>query len=739
MKKLTFNWENCFGIKKLRHVFEFDRKNIHLVYAPNGMMKSSFANTMKCMFEKDNKKKPHDRLNAEAFVKFETKVDGCGIKEESVYVVNGDEEIDSSAAFINFLASKSLKARYDEIFRKINEEKNTLITKLRQVSKSTDCEEEILETFSDGDRNTIFSVLDKIHKELPLHARLYEFKYNDVFDKKGNVKKFIQTHKNTLCEYIARYNELLSESEFFRKKEGASFGTYQASQLLQSVEDDTFFAVNHKIVLQNNEEIRTKDALRKKILEEQDKVLSDKDLKKIFETITKAIDKNAELRNFKAVIEEHQDWIPNIMEYDSFKKSVWLGYLSIPDIKTAFDSYIKVFKENKAELESIIAEAGKQKDIWTRIIELYKARFHVPFNVSIENQEDIVLREESAKLKFSYMDENGSDIPTTKENLSIVLSRGEKRAFIILQFIFEMESRKVTNQETLLIMDDIADSFDYQNKYAIIEYIKDLSLHDGFYSIILTHNYDFYRTLSSRLSIRGKNLWLVEKTENHEIKFHQGQYTGNVFAKAFIGHDDNDKIFISMVPFVRNLIEYTEGESSDYLSLTTCLHQKAGTRTISIKTVAGILERFTQGKRIKRNKTDDSFYDLVMNTAESISHESGINPIEIENKIVLSIAIRLLAEQYMHDAIIASGKNEEDLNTDSLKTGVLTQKFKECCPNDSNINTVEEVNMMTPELIHLNSFMYEPLIDMSVNHLIRLYRKCKRLRLESIVADVKVV
>ena len=33
--------------------------------------------------------------------------------------------------------------------------------------------------------------------------------------------------------------------------------------------------------------------------------------------------------------------------------------------------------------------------------------------------------------------------------------------------------------------------------------------------------------------------------------------------------------------------------------------------------------------------------------------------------------------------------------------------------------------MMTPEVIHLNSFMYEPLIDMAVTHLVDLYNRCK--------------
>lgn len=38
---------------------------------------------------------------------------------------------------------------------------------------------------------------------------------------------------------------------------------------------------------------------------------------------------------------------------------------------------------------------------------------------------------------------------------------------------------------------------------------------------------------------------------------------------------------------------------------------------------------------------------------------------------------------------------------------------------------IEKVNMMTPEGIHLNSFMYEPLIDMAATHLVDLYNRCK--------------
>ena len=59
-----------------------------------------------------------------------------------------------------------------------------------------------------------------------------------------------------------------------------------------------------------------------------------------------------------------------------------------------------------------------------------------------------------------------------KAALMKVLSQGEKKALYVLNILFEIEVRKKAKQDTLLIVDDIADSFDYKNKYAIIPYLK---------------------------------------------------------------------------------------------------------------------------------------------------------------------------------------------------------------------------------------------------------------------------
>ena len=50
---------------------------------------------------------------------------------------------------------------------------------------------------------------------------------------------------------------------------------------------------------------------------------------------------------------------------------------------------------------------------------------------------------------------------------------------------------------------------------------------------------------------------------------------------------------------------------------------------------------------------------------------------------------------------------------------------------DENIKLLEQVNLMTPENIHFNSFMYEPILDMSDEHLRQLYVQLDEMLSES--------
>ena len=56
------------------------------------------------------------------------------------------------------------------------------------------------------------------------------------------------------------------------------------------------------------------------------------------------------------------------------------------------------------------------------------------------------------------------------------------------------------------------------------------------------------------------------------------------------------------------------------------------------------------------------------------------------------------------------------------QTMQLSRRFKKDFRNErEKIQLIDRVNLMTPENIHLNSFMYEPILDLSACHLKNLY------------------
>lgn len=721
MNTLQIDLENCFGIGKFQYTFDFQHENTNtfLIYAPNGTMKTSFARTLHSYALNDSKNKPKDKIYSDRESKYSILFDGSTADPNLILVVDTeDKTYDSSSKITSFLASRDLKSRYDNIFNELDSVKNPFIAKLKGISRSTDCEKEILLAFN---HSSFFEALLSIENDISNNKNQFTFKYNNIFDSKGNVKKFLEKNERLLNDYFKRYTELIENSKFFGKHNQANFGTYQAKELLESIKDDSFFLAGHKLKLKNGEEISASRDLSNLIEQEIISILADSSLKETFEKIDKSIGNNAELRSFKTEIETDNSLLAFLSDYEAFKKKVWISYLH--QCSTEYNQLLTTYKNKKAELHAIIEEANQESDVWRSIIETFNNRFFVPFRIEIENQSDIILSLNSPKLKFLYSDSNGDYIPQEKENLISSLSRGEQRAFFILQLLFDIESRKNNQEKTLIIFDDIAESFDYKNKYAIIEYIRDLNISDKFKILILTHNFDFYRTISSRINLQRKHIFMaVRNPSNREIVLKQGQYTKNILS-YYLNGINKMKIFISFIPFLRNIIEYLDTENSqDYLKLTSCLHLKTDTLNITFQDVFDIANKYMPNKLKPINFGDNKIYNEILNISERLSSSQSIDEILLENKIILSICIRLKAEQFIINNIQLSETIE------SNQTAVLLDKYKQQNPNKtSEIATLEQVNLMTPENIHVNSFMYEPLIDMSVTHLIKLYKDVKVL------------
>jgi len=722
MKLLKLDFENCFGIGELKHEFDFSKVNSHLIYAPNGTMKTSFAKTFDLISKNDQKNLPKDLIYNKKS-KFEVLSDEIEIDPDSILVINAeDNSYDSTNKITSFIARKELKKKYDQIYSELNNAKAELLKKLKTISKSTDCEVEYMGTFSSDSQKNFFDVLSSNVDQLTEDSDKITFKYNTVFDTKGIVKKFLDRNEDLLDDYVENYNQILSNSKLFKLSGDNTFGTYQASEIMKSIEDNSYFDAGHKFVLEDGTEITGSSQLKEIYNAELERILADEKLKESFNKVDRAIGANIDLRAFKQVIEQNNSLLVNLKDYEGFKKKVWNSFVS--EVKDDAEALSKMYEEKKKELDIIISESKKELELWKDIIKKFNDRFYVPFEVKMGNLHDVILKRETANLEFIFTDKNEESRPQTKENLLKILSKGEQRAYFILQFLFEIESRKNNSQETLVIFDDVADSFDYKNKYAIIEYIIDLHQSEKFKSLILTHNFDFYRTIASRLNM-DKQTYMTSKDENRTINIVEGLYKKDLF-KEFLKSPHDPKIFISLISFIRNIIDYSDSsDADDCIKLTSCLHEKINSKDITVDDVFTIYKNRITKLRDKELDFDKTIkiQNFIFSTADSIIEEKDTNEILLENKITLAIASRLKTEKYM-----ISKLPEVDLTKiKHVQTRVLSNMYKKKHPTSLNLGIIDKVNLMTPENIHVNSFMYEPLIDMSVYHLLNLYQETKNL------------
>ena len=716
MNKLNVEFENCYGIKKLSYTFDFTQKSTYSIYAPNGIMKTSFAKTFKDLAESFDSK--DSIFKARVCKRSITDENNVPLLNNQVFVVVPYDRAFKSKKISTLLVNKFLKDRYEDIHIKIDEKKDVLIKELKPLcGLKSNVEETFSNDFTYSTKLFFKSIqrlkAEVLNKEEPeLEGVIYQKIFND------KVFAFLENSefKTTLADYINKYNDLIQGSTYFRK---GIFNHNNASTIAKNLKDNGFFKAKHSVYLngfEKNKMITSEAELEAVITEEKDAILNNPELKTAFDAIDKAITRNQELKEFREYLEKNKSILPELSNLPLLKQKLWISYLkrNVEAYRALEEEYANGVKE----IEEIVEQARKEETAWINVIAEFNRRFFVPFTLSVENQEDVILRSEGPSIKFTFRDFK-ENVPIEEDDLFKVLSNGELRALYILNIIFEVEARRASSQETLFIIDDIADSFDYKNKYAIIQYLKDIAEEGLFKQIILTHNFDFHRTIGSRLGVlRTQKLNTVKTPKG--IRLVQETYQNNPFLHWKKHLEKNNAMLLASVPFFRNLAEFS-GDEANFIKLTSLLHFKEDSSNIKVSDLESIIKAIAIDKKdLTLENHSKSVLDLIFETADVILKDTN-EIIELERKVVLAMAVRLKAEQYM----ISKIKDSEFWKTISAnQTLVLISKFKEDFPEDfKTINLLEEVNLMTPENIHLNSFMYEPILDMSNDSLKDLYKR----------------
>lgn len=734
MKKIDLDLKNCFGIKKLNGKLSFGNGHTVLIYARNGLMKTSLAKTFKCIQEGKT-----DEIGDVVYSKkggAQILVDGTSIDPSQVMVVKSYEESyvsDVSQLLIDDRLKKKFECVIevrDSLMSKLQKRSGLKIDKLVQGKHENELMDALMRDFDVQD--SLILEIDKLAGYDDEYIYLGDVKYADLFnDSVINKIKVSKEFQDNVREFSRVTSDVYDEIKYFEK---GSFTLPRLKNLKKDLDRESFFVKQNKIELTGGVQVDNINTLDAQIKQIESRLTSSKEYKEIAKALS-----GVGGTVVQGIIDNH----PEIVDYLSadglkqLRQFVWFSYFN--NERELFDE----FCVRCHDLGRAVSMTDISGSAWQSVVNEFNSRFHMPFKMSIENQQAVISGEATPKVAFVYEDGNERrSLSREKLDGLDVLSQGEKRALYLLNILFDIKKLESTDGQVLLVIDDIADSFDYKNKYAIVEYLYELSQKKDIYLLILSHNYDFHRTLASRLGPGRDWIYEVGIIEDGSITLSEEHYQNSPFMYWKNNKSRTRAMVIALIPFLRNMIEYGVDNGicgeSDFDLLTSLLHEKENSHNITYGDLAPLYQEYL-GIDISDNvnlegKVIQDIYDLCESPQRMDSH--------LENKEVLAMGIRHKAEEFMISAIdnhseklsFSAGDQEMISSSDFLKralngrnqTRKLFDGYKQF-GESGKVRILDEVNIMTPDYIHLNSFMYEPLIDVDVMELIDLYKKVKNL------------
>ncbi|AYM86860.1 hypothetical protein [Pseudoalteromonas agarivorans] len=723
--KLKLALENCYGINQLNKEFDFTKSanndGVNSLYAPNGTLKTSLAKTFIDVVNEDETK---DLIFPERETKRDITIDNIAITPEQIMVIESYNESYSSKQLSTLLVNDALKQQYDTALKEVDEKRTTLVKAIAKPAGKKGVAinafpKLICEIFGRPEK-AFLELLAELHQEtLPDYSSYTGFKFADLFNDKVLAEMAKGDFAKELSDYVDTYDKLIDQSTVLTK----SFNHQKAGTISKSLGDTDFFKAKHSVNISVDGKLQLAEDLEQLNLilqAEQEKVLNSDDLKQQFAKIDDKL-KTKDTAAFRDFISENKILLADYQDIPQFKKTVIKSYLQAH--QSLWDDLVTTYQNNQAVVEGIIQQAKAEQTIWAAVVDTFNERFTVPFKLSVNNQDDVILNNQAPTIQFEFNDGRGAPEIVNQESLIEALSQGEKRALYILNVLFEVEVKKQQAVPTIIVIDDIADSFDYKNKYAIVEYLQDIAGIDIFHLFSLTHNFDFHRIISSRVGVKRKNRLMATRCVN-TTDISQERYQNDVFSAWKQELAGNIGYLLASIPFARNIADYC-GHKAHYTMLTSLLHIKPDTSDIKVSHLESIYKDiFADQQDLALPNQDYVLKDMIYAKSEDLL-QGNTDAIELENKVILAISIRLKAEEFMISEINDSAFV---LAITKDQTRELFNKFCKLFPGELTTKALlDQVNLMTPENIHLNSFMYEPILDMSAHRLYQLYADIKQL------------
>lgn len=733
MKSIQIEIKNSYGIVDFKHNFEYkdDTKgsccNFYGLYAQNGTMKSSFAKTLL----------NHSKglVVSDEIYNIPGSCIVSGIEPENILSYPSyDGRVYLFESATHLVANQEAKDVYAKASKDVIEAFGKLKSKISEVTKTKgDDSEAVIE-----DYYRRFVSKEKVNSvTLPavitlLRANLPEIKQGkiqfcdiplNVFNS-DNFRKFItkEKYRGTFGRLVKAYDEMRSSPTYFRE----GFDSSSASKLIKALEKSNYFNAKHEVVLRDNEDRATKNINSKEELENYLKTDLDRIIEK-YPNLRDALNQliadfsvgtNGEARR---IIEDksRRDILLFMGDEDRFYKNMWFGYLSgcIEEI----ENLLKVHDDSKSKIEEALNKADKADTEWKDVNDIFNDRFSsLPYRIDIANKKDTIVEDLVPPIfEFKFRNPRNPNMPYMERPdnsgqlsmLGRVLSNGERKALYLLNIIFDVKKKLKDGVDTLLVLDDVVESFDYRNKYAFFEYLQELaSQNSHLYIISLTHNFDFFRLVYEKLYPKNeKQFRLVISDENNNLSAEE-MFDPRVFGNYKKDAATDKSAWVTMIPFARNIVEFQYDKThGDYKELTKALH------TISRDVTVGDIQQYLQSIiSVTDTPFDESLniHEAIILHAKEVATDTS-DGFSLKDNLVLAIGTRLCIERYIISLI-----SEEDYRNAVSKERDLTRKllilYSNNCsdPNKQTLSKMfNKAAAIVDGTIHINSFMYEPLVD----------------------------
>lgn len=698
-------FSNAFGISKLKvnHTFGGINNSLdnNLIYAANGLFKTSFSKTM---YNLSNGTLVEDRITNQPF-EYEMYIDGNDVNgmnlKEKILVFTKDLMDEVRMSDLNSELSKL--AVVDELIIKIKsiyEIIDKTVFELKHLASSLGYDPSVIDLFSDtkfeNRHQYLKSILDKIlsekiidGKEVTIDKKLFT---NETYAKLDNSSVRVQISD------IIEYTKNIQKETIFDDE----FTVFTASEFLKSLKQSSYISKEKQrgIVLKEKT-YYSFDDFESDLNEHISSILSSPESKSKIDGIFKTIgNKKKEEKQLRRDILKNQ----NLIETLQYSRSQWISSELILNYSSELYKMHELIKHQEIEIEEISKSAESSQSEFEKAIEIYEDRFNPVFKVVITNRVNAVLGIELPIFEFTH--NSKPKININEDKLTLVLSSGEHTAYNVLKFIVMYERVKINRP--VVILDDVVDSFDYGNRYAFIEYIKDMTETDDCNVLVLTNNYDFFRNLK----LRVRKLKSLATTINQSGTITISSDKKLSFNTSDVFNIDSDEKLIVSLPFAREIATYQNNEET----FIQYFHFKRGSKRKTIGGLGKIIQKHYKHSTIVNIDKKAKFMDKLDSICQTIVSGS-LNSFDISPKVILALGIRMKLEK-----ILIRNKISVTDTITSNQTAVLLKQRQSKLKIDF-IRLANKIMVSTPEFIHLNAFMYEPLIDILPITLKRIYEK----------------